>query len=172
MAIRLQLRVSKAQARIKNTREPPLRQLSRNLRFHSRWTYYREHAQESLQAERESQLLCYNCHNEGKVLVRDDHARSQKRKLMCADCEKPFDFDPSGHINEAMRKYHFSTKRTPVFCYACQEQRSTYTCTRCGQTRPRKDFQTRNFNRENEKEQLQCLECKDKKRESVHRQRL
>ena len=49
---------------------------------------------------RESQLLCYNCHNEGKVLVRDDHARSQKRKLMCAGCQKPFDFDPSGHINE------------------------------------------------------------------------
>ena len=105
---------------------------------------------------RESQLLCYNCHNEGKVLVRDDHARSQKRKLMCADCEKPFDFDPSGHINEAMRKYHFSTKRTPIFCYACQEQRSTYTCTRCGQTRPCKGM----------------IPGRQTKRESVHRRRL
>ena len=48
-----------------------------------------------------------------------------------------------------------------MICYACQAERSTYSCTRCKDTGPREDFQKTNFERDHERGSLQCLECKE-----------
>ena len=105
--------------------------------------------------------MCYECHDEGKVLVREDRQRLKARKLMCSECKKPFDFDPSGHITENMREDHFRSRQGKVICYACKK---TYTCTRCGEIGPREDFQETNFKISNKRGSLQCLECKKGKR--------
>ena len=74
-------------------------------------------------------------------------------------CKKPFDFDSSGHITEDVRENHLLLKQK-VICYACKkESRTRYTCTRCGETGPREDFQRKNFERDHERGSLQCLEC-------------
>ena len=71
---------------------------------------------------RKDPVMCYKCHEKGKVLEREDRQKLKARKLMCSECKKPFDFDPSGHITENMRHNHLSSKENPVICYACQKK--------------------------------------------------
>ena len=71
--------------------------------------------------DRKRRVVCYECHDKGKVLVREDQQRLKARKLICAECKKPFDFDPSGHITENMRKDHLRSRQDKVICYACEK---------------------------------------------------
>ena len=111
---------------------------------------------------RKDPVVCYKCHEKGKVLVREDRQKLKARKLMCSKCKKPFDFDSSGHINESMRRNHLRSIQAKVICYACQPKK--YTCTRCGDYGPRENFQQTNFERDHERGSLQCLECKEGRR--------
>ena len=63
-----------------------------------------------------------------------------------------------------MREEHFRTRKNKVVCYKCQEQRPTYTCSRCGETGHREDFQKTNFERDCTRGTQQCLECKSGRR--------
>ena len=48
-------------------------------------------------SNRKDRVVCYKCHEKGKVLVREDQQRLKARKLMCSECKKPFDFDSHSH---------------------------------------------------------------------------
>ena len=47
--------------------------------------------------DRKRRIVCYECHDKRKVLVREDQQRLKARKLMYAECKKPFDFDFHSH---------------------------------------------------------------------------
>ena len=71
---------------------------------------------------RKDRVVCYKCHEKGKVLVREDRQRLKARKLMCSECKKPFDFDSSGHITEDVRENRLLLKQK-VICYARKKNR-------------------------------------------------
>ena len=63
-----------------------------------------------------------------------------------------------------MREGHFRARKNKVVCYKCQEQRPTYTCSRCGETGHREEFQKINFDQDCTRGTQQCLECKSGRR--------
>ena len=93
---------------------------------------------------------CADCHTlkRGGLRLRPKYDESKAKQLLCAECEKHFDFDPNGHITEKMRQHHFSQSPRSVICYACHNQRPPFTCSRCGETGHREDFQKANFDRD------------------------
>ena len=113
---------------------------------------------------RQRKVLCYQCYEQGKLLLREDREQAKTRKLTCSHCEKAFDFVPNGHITEKMRESHFGARKDKVICYTCQEQRPTFTCSRCSETGHREDFQEKNFEQDCKRGTQQCLECKSGRR--------
>ena len=51
-----------------------------------------------------------------------------------------------------------------MLCYTCHEQRPMYTCSRCGETGHRGDFQKTHFEQDCARGTQQCLECKSGRR--------
>ena len=113
---------------------------------------------------RRGKVLCYECYEEGKLLLREDREQTKTRKLMCSECEQPFDFVSSGHITEKMREEHLRSRQRKVLCYRCHDQRPTYTCSRCSETGHREDFQKTHFEQDCARGTQQCLECKSGRR--------
>ena len=56
-----------------------------------------------------------------REVTKAKNEKSKTQKLHCSVCEALFDFNPSGHITEDMRRHHF-VRKDPVVCYKCHEK--------------------------------------------------
>ena len=123
---------------------------------------------------RKDPLVCYKCHEKGKVLVREDRQRFKARKLMCSECKKPFDFDPSGHITKRVRETHFDSRKQKVICYACkkiEDKIHLHSMRRDRSPRRLPENKLQPGPRTRQSPML-GMQRRTKKRESVHRRRL